>query len=177
MVLSDTAPRDTSLAVQRSSVRRLRWVLAWAVLFTAMHGYWYFGGTIGLGEAPLPGAPSSATDWVSSIVVVLMFAAGLAIPIVLLRSGSYGLTRRFLVTLMHIGALILTARGSLGLLDDAVRQLGLSAGGITGLDYKDTLGTASPSMYTLTCTDLIDVYFLLGGILYWLSARPSQTTR
>jgi hypothetical protein len=61
------------------------------------------------------------------------------------------------------------------LLDDIVRDVGLSGRGIIGMSYKDTLGTADPSTYTLISTATIDAYFLLGGVLYGWAARTGQT--
>lgn len=152
----------------------LWWALGWAVLFTAMHVYWYLGGTIGLGDAPSPLprlVPTTLAGWVFEIVVVGMFAAGILIPIVLLRTPSHRGLRRLLVALLWTGAVILVARGASGLLDDAVRQLGVSDRGITGLTYEHTLGTPTPSTYTLVSTDAVDSYFLLGGLLVGRAAR------
>jgi hypothetical protein len=83
----------------RRSTRALRWALTWAVLFTALHAYWYLGGRIGLGDAPnpLPGRPASLSAWIFTIVVALMFAIGMAAPIALLRDTRHGVFRRLLV--------------------------------------------------------------------------------
>ena len=106
-----------------------------------------------------------------------MFAVGLAVPIALLQDNNRGVSRRLLVALLWAGCLFLVARGGSGLLDDVIRDVGLSSGGITGLSYKDTLGTAHPSTYTLISTAIIDGYFLLGGLLYGWAARVSKTSR
>lgn len=161
------------LAVRTSSSKRaLQWAFAWAFLFTAMHGYWYLGGRFGLGEGPnaLPGTPASLVAWIWTILVLLMFALGLAVPIALLKETSRGMLRRVLVTLLWGGSLILLARGAAGLLDDAIRDFGLSSGGITGFSYQQILGTAHPSPYTLISSALIDGYFFLGGLLYGWAA-------
>jgi hypothetical protein len=79
--------------------------------------------------------------------------------------------RRQLVAVLWTGAAILVARGVSGLLDDAVRQLGISDRGITGLTYQHTLGTPTPSTYTLVSTDAVDAYFVLGGLLVGRAAR------
>jgi hypothetical protein len=68
-------------------------------------------------------------------------------------------------------------RGASGLLDDFVRDLGMSSRGITGLSYQDTLGTAHPSANTLVSTAIIDGYFFLGGILYGRAARSYGPAR
>ena len=164
---------------RRRSPASLWWALGLAALFTAMHAYWYLGGTIGLGDAPdalPPLVPSSIAGWIFETVVVLMFAAGLGAPMALLRGTPDGKRRRLLVALMWTGAVILVARGGSGLLDDAVRQLDLSDGGISGLTYERTLGTPTPSTYTLISADAVDAYFLLGGALFARAAR-SRTRR
>lgn len=165
-------------------IRALRWAFTWAAVFTLLHGYWYFGGRVGLGDAPnvLPGAPNSPGEWIFTIIVVLMFTVGLAAPVALLRGTllhekRLGVLARLLVACLWTGCVILLARGGSGLLDDAVRGFGLSSGGITGLSYQDTLGTAHPSTYTLICSDFIDSYFLLGGILYGAAARYCRIRR
>jgi hypothetical protein len=147
------------------------------VIFTAAHGYWYLGGTIGLGDAPspLPGTPTTSGGWVFTILVALMFVAGLVVPITLLRRPLGGRYERLLFALMWIGALVLIVRGGSGLVDDGVRQTGISGGGITGLSYRDTLGTTHPSTYALASTDAIDAYFLLGGILFSQAARRRKS--
>jgi hypothetical protein len=159
-----------------SSTRTLWCAFTWAVVFTGMHGYWYLGGKAGLGDAPspLPGTPTSPGAWVFTIAVALMFAIGLAAPIALLRVTPGGASRRLLVALLWAGCLLLVARGASGLLDDVVRDLGMSDRGITGLSYQDTLGTAHPSTNALVSTAIVDGYFFLGGILYGRAARSTR---
>jgi hypothetical protein len=133
-------------------------------------------GRIGFGDAPspLPGRPASLSAWILTIVVALMLAIGLAVPIELLRDTGHGVLQRLLVASLWIGCLLLLARGTLGLVDEAVRHLGISSLGITGLSYRDILGTAHPSAYTVVSGDLIDGYFFLGGIFYGWAARSCK---
>lgn len=177
--MTRTGQRTAARLTVQSSARTLWWALAWAAMFTAMHGYWYLGGKIGLGDAPraLPGIPTTMGGWSFTIAVALMFAAGLAAPIVLLRGRAGGGYRRLLVGLLWAGCGLLVARGASGLLDDTVRGLGISAGGITGLSYQHILATAHPSAYTLASTASVEAYFLLGGVLYGLAARSCRTAR
>ena len=70
---------------------------------------------------------------------------------------------------MWIGAIVLLARGGLGLLDGLVRALGVE-GGLTRLPYEETLGSAHPSAYTLWSSAAIDVVFLVGGLLFTRAA-------
>lgn len=160
----------------RRPARALWWALTWAVLFTAMHAYWYLGGRVGFGDAPspLPGRPSSLGAWIFTIVVALMFVIGIAAPIALLRDTGHRVLRRLLVASLWIGCLVLLARGVSGLIDSVVRSLGISSGGITGLSYQDILGTPHPSTYTLISGTAVDAYFLLGGILYGWAARSCK---
>jgi hypothetical protein len=56
-----------------------------------------------------------------------------------------------------------------------MRTLFGSTTGLSGLTYEQLLGTANPSAYTLWSARAIDVYFLVGGVLYattaWLVKR------
>jgi hypothetical protein len=177
--MSGADPAMVGTGPRRSSARAMAWALAWALVFTAAHGYWYGGGRWGLGDAPspLPGWPRSPAGWIFTIVVVGMFGAGIAIPIVLLRCHVHGRRLRMLVALLWVGCGILVLRGASGLLDDVVRDLGLSDRGITGLTYQDTLGTADPSTGTRISTAVIDAYFLLGGWLYGWATQRQRPTR
>jgi hypothetical protein len=118
--------------------------------------------------------PASLSAWILTIVVALMFVIGIAVPIALLRDTGHGVFRHLLVASLWTGCLVLLARGSSGLIDDAVRAIGISSSGITGLSYQDILGTAHPSTYTLISGATIDAYFLIGGILYGWAARSCK---
>ena len=149
--------------------------LAWAAVFATAHGYWYLGGRAGLGDAPhaLPDSPNSLAGWMLTSSVGLLFLAGVAVPAVLVWNLVPGLPRGVLVAAMGAGCAILIARGGLGLLDDLVRDLGITDGGLTGLSYLQTLGVEHPSSYTLVSTAAIDGYFLIGGLLFGQAARQT----
>jgi hypothetical protein len=157
----------------RATARAANWAFYWTLAFIALHGYWYLGGRVGLGDQadPLPGAPSSPGDWIFSVVVGGMFAAGLVVPRALARPWGRRLPRRLLVWSMWIGCAVLVARGGSGLLDDALRFTGLADGGLTGLTNEDVLGSAHPSTNTIVSTVAIDSIFLLGGLLFGHAAR------
>ena len=144
----------------------------WAVVFVAVHGYWALGGRLGFGDqaAAIPMTTSSLAGWVFTIVVAAMFIAGLAVPLALVQRWGRRVPRRLLLGLMWAGALFLTARGGLGLFDDLLRQFGVD-GGLTGLSYQQTLGTARPTAYTLWSSAAIDLVFVSGGVLF---TRASQ---
>jgi hypothetical protein len=62
-------------------------------------------------------------------------------------------------------------------LDTTLRGTGLMHNGLTGLTYKQELGVAHPSMYTLCSTSSIDLYFTLGGVLFLLAALAHRRSR
>ncbi len=109
-----------------------------------------------------------------SIAVVGMFAAGLAVPLALMRSVG---PRRLLRGLMWAGAAVLAARGIVGLVDDLLRFTGLQETGLSGLSDQEVLGTAHPSAHTMWSTVGIDVFFAVGGLLFARAARRGQGWR
>jgi uncharacterized protein DUF3995 len=148
--------------------RTILYAFAWTAVFTAWHGYWALGGDFGFGdqEAAFPDA-----GWLFSTVTAGMFAAGLAVPLALARGVG---PRRLLVWLMWAGAAILTARGAIGLVDDALRFTGLAETGLSGLSNEQVLGTAHPSAYTVWSTVGIDAFFAAGGLLFGWAARRAH---
>lgn len=161
----------------RVTARAANLAFSWTVAFIALHVYWYLGGRVGFGDQadPLPGAPSSLGDWIFTVVVVAMFAAGLAVPSALVRSWGRRLPRRLLVWSMWIGCAVLVLRGGSGLLDDLLRFSGLADGGLTGLTNEEVLGSAHPSTNTIVSTIAIDSIFLLGGLLFGYAARLARS--
>jgi hypothetical protein len=119
----------------------------------------------------LPGAPSSLGDWLFSLAVVAMFAAGLAVPRALIRPWGRRLPRRLLVFSMWAGCAVLTLRGASGLLDDVLRFTGLADGGLTGMSNEQLLDTAHPSASTIWSTVAVDTIFLSGGLVFGYAAR------
>ncbi|HWL98202.1 MAG TPA: DUF3995 domain-containing protein [Nocardioidaceae bacterium] len=152
--------------------------MVWAVAFVALHGYWALGGRVGFGDQtdPIPVTTDSVAGWAFTVVVATMFGCGLAVPLALLRPWGLRVPRRLLLVLMWIGAVVLIARGGMGLLDGTLRTLGLDTG-LTGLSYERTLGDASPSAYTLWSSAAIDAIFFAGGVLFTRSARLTGQRR
>jgi hypothetical protein len=166
-------------SVRPLAATRAVWAaLVWAVVFVALHGYWALGGRVGIGDQsdPFPLTTSNVAGWVLTVVVGLMFVAGLLVPLSLVQSWGLRLPRGPLRLLMWIGAVVLTARGALGLFDGLVRALGVDTG-ITGLSYEQTLGTARPSASTLWSSAAIDLLFLVGGLLFSDAARLTGSRR
>jgi hypothetical protein len=174
---TDSSTIATAQDPTGARTRALTCALVWAVLFTAMHGYWFLGGRFGLGSGPnpLPGLPTSLGGWIAAIVINAMFPIGLATPVILIKDRVRGGRRHLLVLLLWAGCVLLVLRGVSGLVDDLVRDVSLSGGGLTGLTDQDIFGTAHPSMHELLSTAALDGYFALGGVLYGWAARACST--
>lgn len=144
---------------------------AWTAVFIAFHVYWFAGGRIGFGDAPdpIPGPPSSVLGWAFNVVVLAMFAAGLVVPLALVRPWGRRAPRWTLLALAWLGCAVLAARGAAGVADSLGRATGVLPRGLTGLSYEQTLGQAHPSAYTLWSGAAIDAYFLIGGFLFGLA--------
>jgi hypothetical protein len=181
--MPDNVVTEAGLAAVRaphdSVVVAARWAFAWAVLFVAMHVYWELGGSIGFGDAaePTPDGPSSLAGWIFNVVVGGMFTLGLLTPLALVQSWGRRVPRRLVVFLMWAGAALLVARGGSGLLDGALRGLGIAENGLTGLSYEQSIGTARPSAYTVWSLSTIEAYFLAGGLLFGRAARRAGRRR
>ena len=148
----------------------------WTVVFIAFHVYWFMGGRLGFGDAPdpIPGRRSSVVGWTFNVVVLAMFAAGLIVPLALVRSWGRKIPRWMLLALAWLGCAVLVVRGSAGIVGSLLRATSVLPRGLTGLSYEQTLGEAHPSAYTLWSGTAIDAYFLIGGILFRLAARSYQ---
>ncbi len=163
----------TAARFGRDSSRTALHAFAWTAVFIGWHGYWALGGDFGFGDqqSAFPDTTSSLAGWMFSIAVVGMFVAGLAVPLALAREAG---PRRLLTGLMWAGALVLAARGVVGLVDDGLRFSGLQETGLSGLSDQEVLGTAHPSAYTIWSTVGIDVFFAAGGLLF---ARAALAVR
>jgi hypothetical protein len=148
-------------------------------VFIAFHVYWALGGQFGFGDAEpaLPDASSTLTGWTSTVVVYGMFAAGLLVPLALLRPWGRRFSRRLLLALLWAGCAVLAARGVSGLLDDLLRETGLARNGLTGLTYEEALGVANPSAYTRWSSIGVDAVFTLGAALFGWAALRAQLSR
>ncbi len=167
---------DLTANVSRRRSRATTWpayvAAGWTLLFIAFHIYWYLGGHLGIGDAPdvIPGTPSSVIGWILNIVVLGMFAAGVVVPVALVRRWGRIVPRWLLLGLTWLGAAVLSLRGASGIVDDLLRVTHVLPNGLTGLTYQQAIGQAHPSAYTLWSLASIDVYFLLGGILFGIAA-------
>ena len=175
---TDRTPHAGSADRPPAAARAAIVAFCWAVGFVALHVYWFLGGRVGFGDQadPLPGRPTSIGGWIFELVVWTMFAAGLIVPLALVRPWGTRIPRRLLMALMWIGAGVLLARGGAGLVDDAVRFSGLVHGGLTGLSNQEVLGSAHPSTYTKLSTVTIDAIFVSGGIIFVCAARLGRST-
>jgi hypothetical protein len=136
-------------------------------LFSALHVYWYLGGTFA-SPGELPGAPQAPAGWIISITVTVAFPLGALVLLAIARGWARGSLAPAAKVLVWVGCVLLLLRGAAGILDDLMRATGLLPNGITGLSLEDITGHAH-----LRWSDwAIDAYFLAGGIVFWfLAAR------
>jgi hypothetical protein len=163
------------------NVRQIRMAaystFAWIVIFDAFHVYWELGGRFGFGDQadPLPSADTAAQR-IFGAVLLALFVLGTVLPLALVQRWGRRFPRWILVTMAWVAAGLLTVRAVVAFVDDAMRTLFGSATGLSGMTYEQLVGTATPSAYTLWSARAIDLYFLVGGVLYattaWLARRP-----
>lgn len=157
------------------ATRRLRQAAAatfgWIVVFDALHVYWELGGRFGFGDQadPLPSA-ENAGQGVFAAVVVALFVVGTVLPLAFVQGWGRRVPRWILITTAWVAAGLLTVRAVAAFVDDAMRTVFGSPTGLTGLTYEQLLGTATPSAYTVWSARAIDLYFLVGGVLYGTTA-------
>lgn len=96
-------------------------------------------------------------------VVVLALVGGLRWPTVI--------PGWILSTVGWIGTVLLLVRGGLGLIEDVLQLLGLLNEGLLGMTTQQMFGEPHPSAYTMWSLRAIDVYFLLGGLLFVAALR------
>jgi hypothetical protein len=168
----------------RSRAERVRLVrtaytaLAWVVVFFAFHVYWYLGGSFGL-SGELPGlVPDSVAGWVVEVLEGFAWLLGPWVCLAIARGWPRGRMRRAALIVVWIGCAVLVVRGGAGLIDDLTRAVGLLPNGITGLSPKQTMGAAYyRSASALWSGDVIDAYFLAGGLLFGLLAYRYRHSR
>ena len=171
----DRVSRATEPTPDRRARGAALHAFAWTAVFILWHGYWALGGDFGFGDqqSGFPDTTSSSAGWIFTTGVVGMFAAGLAIPLALVR----GVGRRWLlVGWMWAGSAVLAARGLSGLVDDALRFTGLVETGLTGLSDEQVLGASHPSGYTIWSTIGIDAFFAGGALLFGRAALRARAT-
>ncbi|WP_338258503.1 DUF3995 domain-containing protein [Dictyobacter halimunensis] len=154
--------------------------LGWVIVFLVFHVYWAFGGRFGLGDAsaPLPAFPHSVGAWLFTIIVFGMFVLGIIVPLAIVQSWESVFPRWMFLTACWIGSIVLIVRAVASMIDDFSRLTGILPNGLTGMTYAQITGDSQVSAYTLWSGRGIDVYFLLGGILYGIVAwRYGQQKR
>jgi Protein of unknown function (DUF3995) len=164
------APRRRT-TIDAMTATTAKHAFGWTALFILWHGYWALGGDFGFGDRE-SGFPEAGLLF--TVAVSAMFAAGLAVPLAVIRDVG---PRRLLAVLLWAGAAVLAARGLSGLADDALRFTGLAETGLTGLSNEQVLGSADPSAYTIWSTVGIDAFFLAGGLLFGRAARHAHPSR
>lgn len=150
----------------------MRWGYAasvWALVFAGFHVYWAFGGGFGLGDGPVK-VTDSAAFLAYDLVVTVLCLVGAVVALALEQRpehARFAVTRagfaladrlpRWMMLVAAWGAVVLlAARWALGLLPSAV----------FGLTDADLYGETSPSAYTVWSLQAVELYFLLGALLY-----------
>jgi hypothetical protein len=176
---TSSAPERTVQPPSDALRKTGRAAFVWVVVFIAFHVYWALGGTFGFGDATeTQPKVDSLAKWVFSIVVYIMFAVGTVVPLAIYQDwGRRRVPPWMLAWCCWIGAAILLVRGVSGVLDSSLRGTGLMHKGLTGLTYKQEMGVAHPSAYTLWSSSAIDLYFTLGGVLFLLAALAHRRSR
>jgi hypothetical protein len=150
---------------------------AWVLIFDAFHVYWELGGRFGFGDQPDPLPHDDTTvQKILGVILLALFVLGTALPVALVQPWGRRIPRWILVTMAWVAAGLLTVRAVAAFVDDAMRMWFGSATGLSGMTYEQLVGTADPSAYTLWSARAIDLYFLVGGVLYattaWFARRP-----
>lgn len=150
--------------------------LAWVAEFTALHIYWFLGGTLFFGdqEQTLP-ALDSTPDCVFAIVVTGMFAAGFALPILLLSPWGKWLPTVLVRAALLFATGLLLLRGVAGFIDFTGRETGVLPRGISGLTYEQVTGIAQPDAYTRWSGLGIEAHFVIGGLAFALMYRAVRS--
>ena len=107
------------------------------------------GGRVGFGDQtdPIP-ETSGVAGWTFSGLVWAMFAAGVTVPLALLRPWGLRISRSRARCFAVGRCCAPVARGASGLLDGLLRAVGVDHG-LTGMPYEESLGSAHPTQYTL----------------------------
>ncbi len=145
--------------------------LAWVVVFFAFHIYWYLGGSFGMcgSGCASPGKliPHSLLGWIFGVLGLPAWPLGAWVCLAIARGWPQGRMRRAALIVVWLGCAVLVLRGGAGLIDDLTRAVGLLPNGITGLSDKQTMGAAYyRSASVLWSNNVIDAYFLAGGLLF-----------
>ncbi|CAN5516720.1 hypothetical protein BH10ACT11_BH10ACT11_02470 [soil metagenome] len=159
--------RDLAKSRARPPVRTAYAALAWVVVFFAFHVYWYLGGSFWL-YGVLPSlAPDSVLGWIDEVLEAAVLLLGMWVCLAIARGWPRGRMRRVALVVVWLGCAVLFVRGAAGLIDDLTRAVGLLPTGLTGLTLKQTMGAAYyRSASALWSGDLIDAYFLVGGMIF-----------
>ena len=144
----------------------------WVVVFIVFHIYWAYGGHLGFGDAhhPLPPLPTNGVEWTYTCIVSALFIGGTLVPLAIAQTWGRFIPSWLLLPACWFGFVILTLRALASYVDDLVRFTDLLPNGITGLTYAQIFGDNHVTTFMLWSSAAIDAYFLLGGVLYGLTA-------
>lgn len=123
---------------------------AWALVFLLPHVYWAAGGTAGLGDESIEGTIAVIN---AAAIVLSVLAAVLALALV--RPWGASIPRRILLAGAWGACVLLSLRGSVGLLQAAAIAFGASDEDVPTLAL------------------VFEPLFLIGGILFGLAASSA----
>ena len=121
----------------------------WALVFTLLHAAWAAGWYVGLPEAQARAGFQPTWFRMYNLVATGMCALAIFVALALVQAWGLGLSRRLLGVLAWGGTALLVLRSG--------------AGGIQ-IVYQMMTGTYVPAI-----TDLYDLWFCLGAVLFGVS--------
>jgi hypothetical protein len=149
----------------------------WVLGFLAWHVVWALTGLPAPDPSRHHGGARVALR-VFTVVVWVMAAVGVLTPLAMMRGWRW-FPPRLQLAACWTGCVLLTLRGGSGVLDDAVRWLGVLPRGLSGLSTAQVYGTPHPSWWAVTAGAFTDVLFVSGGAVFALAVRalPRGGTR
>ncbi|MFC1415494.1 hypothetical protein [Streptacidiphilus cavernicola] len=147
------------------------------IVFLAWHVMWALTGLEVPTAATHPGS-GRVIFYVLSAALYLMVAVGVLLALALvIRSWRRRVPRWLLLSATWAGAVLLVLRGASGVVDDVVRATGVLPDGLTGLSTAQTTGMAHPSTWATVAGDATDLVFVVGGIVFTLTALAFRHPR
>lgn len=169
---SPPSPRERLPGVSKRA--RVGYLAAgWALIFAGFHFYWALGGRLGMGDGAAAHSAFSTGFLLYDLLVALLCLVGAVVVLALVGGLRWPtvIPGWILSTVGWIGTVLLLVRGGLGLIEDVLQLLGLLNDGLLGMTTQQMFGEPHPSAYTMWSLRAIDVYFLLGGLLFVAALR------
>jgi hypothetical protein len=147
--------------------------LVWAAVFTAVHLYWFAGGEFMSVNVPEVDGPGVA---IFTALVGGLFVAGHLVPLAIIQPWGKRVPPWLIAACLWTGTALLLMRGAAGILDLVLREVGIT-GGLTGMSYEEVTGDPHRSTGDFWSTVTLEANFVLGGVLYGLTAARHHERR